>query len=121
MATRAIKLTVAFGALVLGYSAAAGETGKAQDTALGTLEEPVKADMPRGQRAYLERLRCSDGSAPSYQRTGNLGPGKDGHIIDNYEVDCGAAEPGKTNIIMDMYHRRHREKRAVHGFTIVEP
>jgi hypothetical protein len=86
---------------------------------LGSRQNPVRAEMPPGQRAYLARLRCSDGRAPEYVRTGNLGPGVYGNIIDAYRVSCGDAAPGTVEIIMDMYHPGHVEERAVPGFTIV--
>ena len=86
---------------------------------LGSRENPVRAQMPAGQRAYLQRLRCSDGRAPTFGRIGNYGVGVYGNIIDGYDVNCGAAAPGRVEIIMDMYHPGHVENRPVPGFTIV--
>ena len=40
---------------------------------LGSRENPVRAQMPAGQRAYLQRLRCSDGRAPTFGRIGSRG------------------------------------------------
>ncbi|NJC35209.1 hypothetical protein GGR88_002723 [Sphingomonas jejuensis] len=85
---------------------------------LGTDLAPVKAEMPQGQHAYLNRLRCADGRAPRWNRRHNIGPGRDGHIIDLYDVDCGGAAPGQVEIRMDMYHPGHIETRAVAGFTL---
>ena len=91
---------------------------KAAANPLGSNENPVRADGPTGQRAYLSKLRCADGTAPAFQRRGNVGPGIYGYIVDAYEVNCGAAE---TVVHMDMYHR-HAETVAVPGFTMaVEP
>ncbi len=87
------------------------------DAPLGSEANPVRANMPVGQRAYLDRLRCSDGSAPDYERVGNYGSGPYGSIIDGYQVDCGDSAPGEVLIFMDMYHR-HVENEAVPGFTI---
>lgn len=87
-------------------------------SSLGSDLAPVKAEMPPGQHAYLRRLRCADGRAPRWNRRGNIGFGRDGHIIDLYDVDCGAAAPGKVEIRMDMYHPGHVETRAVTGFTL---
>ena len=87
--------------------------------ALGSRNNPVRAEMPPGQRAYLQRLRCSDGQAPSFNRDGNVGVGVYGNIVDAYTVDCGAAAPGRVEVFMDMYHPGHVEERAVPGFTIV--
>lgn len=86
---------------------------------LGARENPVRAEGPPGQRAYLQRLRCSNGRAPSFSRIGNFGFGVFGNIIDGYRVSCGEAQPGEVQIFMDMYHPGHVEERAVPGFTIV--
>ena len=99
----------------IGFAAATA----AQAAELGSDAKPVLADMPPGQRAYLDRLRCADGNAPAYQRVGNIGPGPDGHIVDLYDVTCDGSEPARTGIHIDMYHRRHVEDEAVPGFTIV--
>ncbi len=92
---------------------------KASAFPLGSRDNPVRSEMPQGQRAYLARLRCADGSTPAFERSGNLGPGIYRTIIDNYVVDCGAAAPGQVNIVMDMYHPNHVEAQPVAGFTIV--
>jgi hypothetical protein len=84
----------------------------------GSLENPVRAAMPQGQRAYLARLRCSNGQAPRFNRSGNAGAGVYGNIIDRYDVSCGESAPGNVTNFMDMYHRGHVEERAVPGFTI---
>jgi hypothetical protein len=87
---------------------------------LGAFENPVRANMPAGQRAYLRRLRCADGRAPSFERLGSYGSGPYGSVVDGYEVDCGEAAPGQVMIYMDMYHR-HVEAEATPGFEIVDP
>lgn len=86
---------------------------------LGSQENPVRAEMPPGQQAYLRRLRCSNGRAPQFMRIGNYGIGVYGNIIDGYRVSCGDAAPGTVVVYMDMYHRGFVEERAVPGFTIV--
>lgn len=85
---------------------------------LGSSRNPVRADAPAGQRAYLARLRCSDGTAPRFQRRGSVGPQVFGNIIDDYQVDCGTAAPGQVSVRMDLYHPGYVETRAVPGFTI---
>lgn len=85
---------------------------------LGARTNPVRCEMPRGQRAYLNRLRCPAGDAPTYHRVGNFGFGPYGTIIDGYSVRC--RDGRETTIFMDMYHRGHIERRSVRGFTIVE-
>ncbi len=87
---------------------------KAATESLGTANNPVRADGPTGQRAYLSRLRCADGTAPGFERRGNIGPGIYGYIVDLYEVHCGET---MTEVRMDMYHR-HVEEMPVAGFTI---
>lgn len=91
---------------------------KAQAHPLGSKENPVRADMPGGQRAYLNRLRCADGARPTYARVGSFGAGVYGRIIDGYEVLCKDSAPEKSMIFMDMYHPGHKEPAAVPGFTI---
>jgi hypothetical protein len=85
--------------------------------ALGSQNNPVRCEMPQGQRAYLSRLRCSDGKPPTYRRTGNFGMGVYGNIIDGYQVRCEGKEP--VMIFMDMYHEGYIEREAVPGFTII--
>ena len=85
---------------------------------LGSKENPVRCKMPAGERAYLNRLRCSDGKAPTYSRIGSFGVGPHGNILDGYNVKCEEKDP--VTVFMDMYHD-HVEKDPVPGFTIVEP
>ena len=94
---------------------------KADAFPLGSPQNPVRASFPPGQRAYLDRLRCADGSAPNYVRAGNVGVGVFNSIVDDYIVNCGAAAPGEVHLQMDMYHPDHIEMRAVSGFTLVAP
>jgi hypothetical protein len=85
---------------------------------LGTAANPVRVGGPEGERAYVARLRCADGSRPKIGRRGNGGVGAFGTIVDLYPLDCGAGAPGKADLIMDMYHAEHREDRAPAGFRI---
>ncbi len=85
---------------------------------LGSFKNPVRADMPGGQRHYLSRLRCENGKAPEFHRAGNVGPGVYGTIVDRYIVDCGQAEPGQVEIFMDMYFNGFVEAEPVEGFSI---
>ena len=83
---------------------------------LGSEGNPVRCDMPAGERAYLNRLRCSDGRAPTYERSGSMGIGPFGHIVDLYAVQCRGED--SKSIIMDMYFPDYVESLAVPGFTI---
>jgi hypothetical protein len=87
---------------------------------LGSGKNPVRVDMPEGQRAYLSKLRCENGEAPKFERGGSVGEAPFGSIVDVYEVDCGASAPGKVAIYLDMYHSGHTETRAVPGFSIIQ-
>lgn len=97
--------------------------GEAKETA-------IEVCGPFGERAHLDRLQCSDGSALVYRRVGGIGtrtdlpkdltredasallernisgaplkPGEpDYHVIDEYKLSCG---PVKRMVYMDMYH-----------------
>ena len=66
---------------------------KAERNRLGSKANPVRENMPEGQRAYLARLRCADGGKPASTRRGNVGPGIYGNIIDHYTLTCRGAGP----------------------------
>jgi hypothetical protein len=82
---------------------------------LGTATNPVRVLMPEGEREYLHRLRCANGSAPTFERQGSAGIGPYGKILDIYSVQCGTKS---SSIYMDMYHCSE-EERPVPGFDIV--
>ena len=85
---------------------------------LGTAANPVRVGGPNGERAYIARLRCGDGSRPKVGQRGSAGVGAFGTIVDVYPLDCGTAAPGRLQLVMDMYHAEHREQRAPAGFAI---
>jgi hypothetical protein len=85
---------------------------------LGTAKNPVRVGGPEGERGYIARLRCADGTRPRVGQRGSAGVGAFGSIVDLYPLDCGAAAPGKFGLVMDMYHEEHKEQRAPAGFTI---
>lgn len=87
--------------------------------ALGSEANPVRADMPPGEQAYLNRLRCSDGRPPVFSRIGSMGIQHSRHVIDGFDVVCTSGQPAKTTIYIDMYHPGHVETQPVEGFTIV--
>lgn len=87
---------------------------------LGSAGNPVLAEGPPGERAYLARLRCPEGRAPTFERSGSAAqPSPYGSIMDIYQVACDA--PPLHTIFIDMYHRGYVETRAVSGFTLVPP
>jgi hypothetical protein len=85
---------------------------------LGSKANPVRCQGPKGEREYLNRLRCSNGHKPEFLRSGSYGPGPYGTFIDGYEVKCEKSDQ-KTTIFMDMYHVGYYENRPVPGFDII--
>jgi hypothetical protein len=104
-----------------------------------TKEKAIEVCLPSGEHYFLQDLRCPDGKAPEYKRSGNVGsrnpmpedmefnmsmmdpthkmkPGEiDYHIIDRYEAKCGK----KTYVLFfDMYHcGTLKPWKAPQGFT----
>jgi hypothetical protein len=89
---------------------------EAEKSPLGSEKNPVRVNMPAGERYYLGRLRCPDGAAPTFNRSGSTGVGPFGYILDLYAVKC----PGKApvQVYMDMYHDQP-EARPVPGFGVI--
>ena len=83
---------------------------------LGSAANPVRANQPEGQRAYIARLRCDDGQAPAILGRYNIGPGPYGSIVDVYGLDCRAG--GRRDLAIDMYHDWVEDAPAA-GFSIV--
>lgn len=91
---------------------------KAAAFPLGSDQNPVRTKGPAGQRAYLARLRCSNGKAPRVLGRMVGPPSPFSAVTDHYGVQCDGAEP--VTVSMDMYHEQV-EMRAVEGFTITKP
>lgn len=87
---------------------------------LGSERNPVRTTGLAGQRRYLARLRCSDGSAPSVRGRGIGSPSPFGGVTDIYSVECKRGTPARAAIAMDLYHE-HVETRPVPGFAIIRP
>src|SRR5687768_7428006 len=68
---------------------------------LGSSANPVLARGPFGEREYLQRLRCPDGTAPAFERRGSVAEVSDEHFLDAYEVRCEHGGPA-VEIFMDM-------------------
>jgi hypothetical protein len=81
---------------------------------LGSVENPIRVAGPDGERAYLARLRCADGSAPRVGARTDAGVGAYGSVVAAYEVGCAAA----GRLVFDMYQAEHVETRAPAGFTL---
>ena len=85
---------------------------------LGSKQNPVRVHMPPGERAYLKRLRCSNGRSPGFGRRGSIGTGPFGNPLDLYSVRCRNGTPASSTVYMDMYHGAYVENRPVPGFSI---
>jgi len=85
---------------------------------LGSRENPVRVNMPTGQREYLSRLVCENLQTPEFSRAGSYGAGPYDSIIDMYVVKCPGSQPANSEIFMDMYFPGHVEDEAVNGFEI---
>jgi hypothetical protein len=96
----------------------ARELAEAAAFPLGTSRNPIRVAGPEGERAYLGRLRCADGSIPRVgaQRPG--GTGAFGNVLDLAPVDCGAAAPGRADLLLDIYQEEHPEEGAPPGFRL---
>ncbi len=104
-------------ALCLHAAAAQGPAEPPQpDTSapLGSRENPVRANMPSGERDFLMRLRCPEGDAPAFERGGSIGIGPYHNVLDIYDVSCASGR--KSTVVIDMYHK-HRETANIAGFT----
>lgn len=82
----------------------------------GTAQNPVRVGGPTGERAYLQRLRCADGTPPRIGARSDAGIGAYGSVVAAYALTCDGV---LTQVVMDMYHEEHRESRAPEGFTLV--
>jgi hypothetical protein len=82
---------------------------------LGTIENPVRVGGPEGERAYLARLSCEDGTPLRVGTRSDAGQGGFGSVATAYAVACGGTT---RRIVFDMYHEEHVENRAPAGFAI---
>lgn len=82
---------------------------------LGTAENPIRVAGPDGERLYLARLRCADGSSPRLGARTAAGIGAYGSVVAGYEVSCAGRG---TRIVFDMYQEENVETRAPAGFTM---
>jgi hypothetical protein len=82
---------------------------------LGTIENPVRVGGPDGERTYLARLSCADGTPLRIGTRSEAGQGGFGTIAIAYGVACGGTT---RRIVFDIYHQEHVENRAPAGFNI---
>ena len=82
---------------------------------LGSLENPVRVAGPDGERAYLVRLHCPDGTAARIGMRRDAGIGPYGSLVGAYDVGCAG---GTSRIVFDMYQEENQETRPPAGFTL---
>ena len=75
---------------------------------LGAEKNPVRVGGPEGARAYIARLRCADGSSPQVGARSSGGVGAYGALTERYQIDCGAAAPGRVALAFDHLHQLER-------------
>lgn len=85
---------------------------------LGTATNPVRVAGPEGAQAYVARLRCADGSAAQVGARRDGGVGAHGSVVHLYPIDCGAAAPGRIDLLVDIYHEENVETRPPAGFRL---
>ena len=93
------------------------EQAKVDKAPLGSRENPVRCEMPAGEQEYLARLRCPSGKPPKVKRSGSVGAGPYGTVMDSYAVKC---KETTQDVFMDLYHVGVVENRPIPGFTIVK-
>lgn len=96
---------------------------------LGSFANPVLAGGVFGEREFLMRVRCADGTAVEVISRGSVIPRPDstgrapgdGHILDAYRVRCPDGEGGtrEDTIYLDMYHGGARERGPMPPYTVL--
>ncbi|MEM1210799.1 MAG: hypothetical protein AAGI68_00735 [Planctomycetota bacterium] len=85
--------------------------------ALGSFENPVKADGAAGQLAYLQRLRNAAGQRLVFRREGTfLTPG--GQPLDGYRLR-DPATGAEQLVFLDLHHSGYQEERALPGYQLL--
>ncbi len=88
---------------------------------LGSKGNPIRVYMPEGERNYLSKLTCSDGSRIAFRRIGSSGIDPYGNILDIFKVSCFIDSTlHEYTLFMDMYHIENQETKAAEGFTLNE-
>ena len=82
---------------------------------LGTVENPIRVGGPEGERSYLARLSCADGTPIRIGTRNDAGMGGFGAVTAAYGIACGGTV---RRLVFDMYHQEHVENRAPPGFSI---
>jgi len=125
--------------IALGCTAAGGappgaptphaEVAATPATPLGSSQNPVLAGGVFGEREFLMRLRCPNGTAVAFVRIGSFGSRPDStgprqgdaHMLDGYRITCPDREGGthESTIYLDMYHAGHRERGPLPPYTVL--
>ncbi len=64
---------------------------------------PIPVNDAVGERNYIESLQCQCGAPFLYKRSGSVGKGPDGHMLDLYRLVCFKSKC-KIDLYFDMYH-----------------
>lgn len=94
-------------------------------------DNPVTCHLPVGERAYLNELRCPQGTPYRFRRQGSVGgtcpepethegphadPSQRGTVpVDHYELTCGCSEEHTRDVYLDMYHPASKSSSAIGG------
>jgi hypothetical protein len=97
----------------------ARELAAAQAFPVGSLQNPIRVAGPEGERNWLARLRCADGSVPRVGAQRGGGTGAFGNVVDLAPVDCGAAAPGRADIFIDIYQEEYVREAPPAGFRLL--
>lgn len=75
---------------------------------------------PKASRKYLSLLRDQDGQPVAFFRAKNVGAGRDGHILDKYEITTSSGNI--FFVYIDSYHpdRRPEDQAPPTGFTLAK-
>ena len=85
---------------------------------LGTIDNPIRCQDPRGEREYLEQLISETHGFIQYDRMGSFHT--DGNILDGYAI-MDLAGQKFAELYFDMYHPDHVEESLPDGYLRIDP
>jgi hypothetical protein len=86
---------------------------------LGSRENPIKCDGPKGERTYLNRLIGPNKQFLVYSRGGSVGLGPHGNVLDNYKV-MSLNKTFSHNLYFDMYWKGYKETEPPPNFSFLD-
>jgi len=94
----------------------------AQASPIGSADNPVRTGLilpGLTEETYLDWLRCSDGTKPTYELANNdAGTSPYNAIMMTYSVRCRSGKPLETLVHIDQFHT-NLDQPALPGFSIV--